>query len=134
MLNILAAFPPEAVRNMRSTRPRKPAWFLTLSTIVFFLMFVLYKWWTRPIIFWTIFGLFLIGYFGSIDDPNFRSIVAKPDNVPITMMVISVVLCIWLASAPRRHQRHAHGGRPAAERRRSRTTRCSSGPTWSTRS
>jgi hypothetical protein len=27
---------------------------------------------------------------------NFRSIVAKPDNVPITIMVISVMLCIWV--------------------------------------
>src|SRR6476659_1376690 len=41
--------------------------------------------------------MFCIGYFGSIGDANFRSIVAKPDNVPITMMVISVMLCIWVA-------------------------------------
>ena len=30
-------------------------------------------------------------------DPDFRSIVAKPDNVPITIMVISVMLCLWIA-------------------------------------
>src|SRR6266550_3804729 len=40
--------------------------------------------------------LFLLGYFGSMADPNYRSIVAKPDNVPISMMVISVFFCIWL--------------------------------------
>src|SRR5256885_7819109 len=27
---------------------------------------------------------------------SFRSIVAKPDNVPITIMVLSVMVCIWL--------------------------------------
>jgi len=71
--------------------------FLTLSTVVFVLMFVLYKWWTKPAVFGVIFGLFVLGYFGSMGDANFRSIVAKPDNVPITIMVISVMLCIWVA-------------------------------------
>src|SRR5262249_32730039 len=75
----------------------KPAPFISLSVAVFALMFVLYKWWTRPVVFGTIFGLFLLGYFGSMGNPNFRSIVAKPDNVPISMMVISVMLCIWVA-------------------------------------
>ena len=75
----------------------KPEWFITISCIVFALMFVLYKLWTRPLVFAAIFGLFCLGYFGSIADPNFRSIVAKPDNVPITIMVLSVMLCIWVA-------------------------------------
>jgi hypothetical protein len=75
----------------------KPAPFITISIVVFALMFVLYKWWTKPAVFAAIFGLFLLGYFGSMGDVNFRSIVAKPDNVPITIMVISVMLCIWLA-------------------------------------
>src|SRR5262245_3073999 len=74
----------------------QPHWFTLLSMAVFALMLVLYKWWTKPIVFWPIFGAFLLGYFGSIGDPNFRSIVAKPDNVPITIMVISVMLCIWI--------------------------------------
>src|SRR5687768_9185890 len=74
----------------------KPEWFITISCIVFALMFILYKWWTKPLVFGVIFGLFCLFYFGSMGDPNFRSIVAKPDNVPITIMVISVMLCIWL--------------------------------------
>src|SRR5262245_41732837 len=72
----------------------KPAPFITLT--IFILMIVLYKLWTKPIIFGVIFFGFVIGYFGSMGDENFRSIVAKPDNVPITIMVISVMLCIWL--------------------------------------
>jgi len=75
----------------------QPWLFLTLTTAVFVLMLVLYRVWTRPLIFAVIFGLFILGYFGSMGDENFRSIVAKPDNVPITIMVISVLLCIWIA-------------------------------------
>ena len=75
----------------------QPSLFLSLSTLVFVLMLVGYRVWTRPAIAMTLFALFLVGYFGSIADPNFRSIVAKPDNVPITMMVIGVMLCIWIA-------------------------------------
>jgi len=74
----------------------QPQYFLTLTFVIFILMFVLYKVWTKPIVFAVIFGLFLLGYFGSMADPNYRSIVAKPDNVPISMMVISVFFCIWL--------------------------------------
>ena len=74
----------------------KPEWFITISCVVFALMFILYKWWTKPLVFGVIFGLFCLFYFGSMADPNFRSIVAKPDNVPITIMVISVMLCIWI--------------------------------------
>src|SRR2546428_244139 len=65
----------------------QPALFISLSIGVFILMFVFYKWWTRPGVFFVIFLLFLLGYFGSMGDPNYKAIVAKPDNVPITMMV-----------------------------------------------
>jgi hypothetical protein len=58
---------------------------------------VLYKWWTKPPVALGLFILFIIFYFGSIADTNFRSIVAKPDNVPITIMVVSVMICIWIA-------------------------------------
>jgi hypothetical protein len=75
----------------------QPWLFLTLTTAVFVLMLVAYKFWTKPLIFGIIFGLFILGYFGSMGDDNFRSIVAKPDNVPITIMVISVMLCIWIS-------------------------------------
>jgi hypothetical protein len=95
MTSILASglFDPIKEIVNASTRPQ---YFLTMSFIVFILMFILYKWWTKPLVFGLIFGGFLLGYFGSMGDPNYRSIVAKPDNVPITMMVISVFFCIWL--------------------------------------
>src|SRR5438034_4176526 len=74
----------------------QPALFISLSIAVFILMFVFYKWWTRPAVFAVIFIGFLAAYFGSMGDPNYKSIVAKPDNVPITIMVITVFFCIWL--------------------------------------
>jgi hypothetical protein len=75
----------------------QPWMFLTLSTAIFVVMLVGYKVWTRPAIAGTLFALFILGYFGSMGDANFRSIVAKPDNVPITIMVISVMICIWIS-------------------------------------
>jgi hypothetical protein len=56
-----------------------------------------HKWWTKPVVAGVLFVLFLLFYFGSMSDPNFRSIVAKPDNVPITIMVITVMFFIWVA-------------------------------------
>jgi len=99
MDSILAAAgtgPFDAIKHAVNAATR-PQWFITISVTVFVLMFLLYKVWTKPAIFTAIFLLFCIGYFGSTGDASFRSIVAKPDNVPITMMVISVMLCIWLA-------------------------------------
>ncbi|HEX8525175.1 MAG TPA: hypothetical protein VF669_23190 [Tepidisphaeraceae bacterium] len=89
-------FPPEAVKNAINAIT-KPEYFISLSILIFVLMFVLYRWWTKPVVAGTLFVLFLVFYFGSIADRNFRSIVAKPDNVPITIMVISVMICIWMA-------------------------------------
>src|SRR4051794_18189558 len=98
MLHLLAAQPGlfDSVKHAVNAAT-KPEWFLTITFIVFVLMFVLYRWWTKPLVFGAIFGLFILGYFGSIGDVNFRSIVAKPDNVPITIMVLSVMICIWIA-------------------------------------
>src|SRR3954453_12787166 len=95
LAHLLAVFPPEGVQHFINAAT-KPYWFISLAVAVFVLMFVLYKWWTRPLVFGIIFGLFCIFYFGSISEPNFRSIVAKPDNVPITIMVVTVFFCVWL--------------------------------------
>lgn len=75
----------------------KPAYFITLSTLLLVLMFVAYKWWTKPKVFGVIFGLFCLFYFGSMADPNYRAIVSKPDNVPITIMVLSVLFFLWVS-------------------------------------
>jgi hypothetical protein len=75
----------------------QPQYFLTLTTLAFVGMLVFYRQWTKPLIFTALFGLFLLFYFGSLADPDFRSIIVKPDNVPISMMVITVMFFIWVA-------------------------------------
>ncbi|HEV8606087.1 MAG TPA: hypothetical protein VGQ99_12010 [Tepidisphaeraceae bacterium] len=75
----------------------QPAIFISLSTTVFVLMLVLYKRWTKPKVAGILFLLFLIFYFGSLAEPNYRAIIIKPDNVPITIMVISVMFFIWVS-------------------------------------
>src|SRR4051794_39464033 len=75
----------------------RPQIFISLSTIVFVLMLVLYKKWTKPKVAGILFLLFLVFYFGSLAEPNYRLIIIKPDNVPITIMVISVMFFIWVS-------------------------------------
>ena len=78
-------------------------------------MFVLYKWWTKPAIARDLVRRFLRRLFRL--DRRLRtsaSIVAKPDNVPITIMVISVMICIWVGVPPGGAERHARRGRAAA--------------------
>src|SRR5687767_4838258 len=102
MTSILAAanggftFPPEPIKDLINAAT-KAEYFISISILVFVVMFVAYKWWTKPPIALGLFILFCIFYFGSIADPDFKAIVAKPDNVPITIMVVSVMICIWIA-------------------------------------
>jgi hypothetical protein len=88
-------FPPEGVKHAINALT-KPEYFITLATVGFALMFVLYKVWTKPPVALALAILFCVFYFGSMADANFRSIVAKPDNVPITIMVLSVGVCLWI--------------------------------------
>src|SRR5438552_9260143 len=75
----------------------QPSYFVTLATIVFVLMIVAYKQWTRPAIAGLLLLAFCAFYFGSIANKDYRTTVTKPDNVPITIMVLSVMICIWLS-------------------------------------
>src|SRR5437764_496331 len=75
----------------------QPSYFITLATIVFVLMLVAYKFWTRPLVATAIIGGFCLFYFGSMANHDYRATITKPDNVPITIMVLSVMLCIWVS-------------------------------------
>src|SRR3972149_3721862 len=62
---------------------------------LFVLMIVYYRQWTRPGVAGMLLLVFCAVYFGSMFiDTNYRAIVAKPDNVPITMMLLSTMFCI----------------------------------------
>jgi len=65
---------------------------------IFIIMLVAYRHWTRPKIFFPLLGLFFAGYFGLfLVDNNYRLILEKADNVPITIMIVSTLFFIWLA-------------------------------------
>ncbi|MDX1643924.1 MAG: hypothetical protein R3244_06140 [Thermoanaerobaculia bacterium] len=87
-----------------------PQWSFTLSIVAF-------VWAMRSRFLWTKKGgltMLVVGavFYGfSMLDPNFRSVVAKPDNVPITMMIFLVGFFVWLAmhKAQENDERTARG-------------------------
>lgn len=73
-----------------------PYWSFTLSLIAFYFMLRSRALWTKRG------GLVLLAvgvvfFLLSLLDPNFYSIVAKPDNVPIVMMVFLVGFFVWFS-------------------------------------
>src|SRR5438105_15957243 len=82
----------------------QPSLFVTLATIVVVLLIVAYKTSTKPAIAALLLFLFCAFYFGSMANKDYRTTVTKPDNVPITIMVISLIICIWISfRRPARH-------------------------------
>jgi len=75
----------------------QPKVFITLATLIFAGMLGLYRRWTKPAIAGAIFMAFCVFYFGSTANVNFRATVTKPDNVPITIMVLSVMIFLGIA-------------------------------------
>jgi len=75
-----------------------PEYSLPLFTLLFVLMFVFYRVWTRPVVFWALLAASCVFYFGSmLIDSNYFLILAKPDNVPISIMLLGTAICVWLA-------------------------------------
>jgi hypothetical protein len=71
---------------------------LPLFAVGFVLMIVGYRWWTKPWVSVGLLGVFCAFYFGSmLIDADYLEILRKPDNVPITIMLLSTGLCLWLA-------------------------------------
>ncbi len=76
----------------------QPALGLPLLTLVFGGMVLFYRVWTRPAIATTLLMLISGIYFGGLlVDSDYRLIVGKPDNVPITLMLFGTGLCLWIA-------------------------------------
>ena len=74
-----------------------PERLLFLSVMTLLLAMVYYRQWTRPWFAITLGVIFTLAYFGSAFDPNFRLIIKKADNVPITLMIFSVGFLLWLS-------------------------------------
>ena len=71
---------------------------LTIFTILFVLMMMFYKQWTKPKFAIPLAAICCFFYFGSmLIDTNYLAIIKKPDNVPITIMLLALGLCVWVA-------------------------------------
>ncbi len=55
------------------------------------------KFLTEPVVAWGILQASLLFSGWAMTDNNFKDIIVKPDNVPITMLIFSVGFCTWLA-------------------------------------
>lgn len=54
------------------------------------------KWFTEPVVAWAVLQVTLLFSGWAMTDPNFASIITKPDNVPIVMLIFSVGFFTWL--------------------------------------
>jgi hypothetical protein len=73
-----------------------PILYTTLSVIGFVLFLYFRKTLTQPAVAWFILNLSLLVGGWSMTDVEFRKIITKEDNVPITMLIYSVGFFTWL--------------------------------------
>ncbi len=74
-----------------------PVTYTMVSIVAFALLLYFRKFFVQPDVAWTILQLSLLAGGWAMTDPNFREIVAKEDNVPISMLIYSVAFFTWLA-------------------------------------
>jgi hypothetical protein len=74
-----------------------PVIYVSLSVVSFVLLLVFRRFFVQPQVAWAMLNLSLLAGGWAMTDPNFRSIVAKEDNVPITMLIYSVAFFTWVA-------------------------------------
>jgi hypothetical protein len=74
-----------------------PVSYTLLSVLGFAAVLVFRQYVVRPQVAWSLLDASLLVAGWSFTDPNFRSIVAKEDNVPITMLIYAVAFFTWLA-------------------------------------
>jgi hypothetical protein len=92
----------------------QPQYSLPIFTALFVLMIVMYRKWTRPVVAGALLLAFVVFYFGSmLIDFNYFLIIAKPDNIPITLMLLLVGFCLWVAFRQAAiNDRHLEEGKP----------------------
>jgi hypothetical protein len=71
--------------------------YFVISTVAFALVLLFRKTVTAPVVAWGLMDLTLLAFGWAMTNSDFRSIVAKEDNVPIVMLLASVGFFTWLA-------------------------------------
>jgi hypothetical protein len=74
-----------------------PILYTTMSVVGFILLLYFRRFFTQPLVAWTILNLSLLIGGWSMTNPEFQKIIGKEDNVPIVMLIFSVGFFTWLA-------------------------------------
>jgi hypothetical protein len=74
-----------------------PILYTTGSVVGFILLLYYRRFFTQPIVAWSILNLGLLFGGWSMTDPSFQKIIGKEDNVPIVILIFSVGFFTWLA-------------------------------------
>ena len=112
---ILAESTVEAIKNFINVMSQ-PASFLGFSALALVIFLLGYRKLTHPAVAITVALGFTAFYAISAIDPNFRAIIKKPDNVPISIMMFAAGFCIWLAFfQAARNDRRREEGKPLFE-------------------
>jgi hypothetical protein len=74
-----------------------PTTYFGLAVVGFTVLLLLRRFFTEPVVAWTILMLTLWFSGLAMTNNNFKEIITKPDNVPIVMLIFSVGFCTWLA-------------------------------------
>jgi hypothetical protein len=73
-----------------------PVTYFVLAVIGLALVLWLRGFFTEPIVAWTVLQLTLLFSGWAMTNDNFKTIITKPDNVPIVMLIFSVGFTTWL--------------------------------------
>jgi hypothetical protein len=88
---------PEAVRDAIN-QGTGPVIYSTGTVLALVVLYALRGFFVKPPVAWVIFNLMLLFLGLSMTDRDFYDIVAKPDNVPIVMLVFALAYFTWLAT------------------------------------
>jgi len=88
---------PSAARALIN-RAMSPTVYITGTFVLLLFLFLLRRFFVRPMVAWALLNLALLLMGMSIPDQNFAAIVTKPDNVPIVSMIFLLGFFTWLAA------------------------------------
>jgi hypothetical protein len=88
---------PEAVREAIN-RGTGPVVYSVGTVVLLTILFIFRRFFVNPTVAWIIWNLMLLFLGLSMPDRDFYEIVAKPDNVPIVMLVLLLAYFTWLAT------------------------------------
>jgi hypothetical protein len=73
-----------------------PILYVGLAIVGFVLLLAFRRVFTRPDVAWAVLDLGLLAAGWSMTDRNFQAIVTKPDNVPISLLIVTVGFFTWV--------------------------------------